>query len=327
MSEERMHDLHHFMRQLSDDMAANYAHIQARATEDPGTAGDQGEENWADFLRDWLPPPYQVVTKGRIINQDGEASGQVDVLVLKSFYPKKLHTNKHYFSVGVAAAFECKTTLKASYIEEATANSVKIKKLYQHREGTPYKELHSPIVYGLLAHSHSWTGKNSTPEENITQHLRQSDHVHVAHPRLGLDFLCVADLGTWAVSKFVSSYWPESIRNPVLRDSVISGLLPHTPFYKQKRERFTPIGAFYANFMNGLAWEDSTLRDIVDYYRETKIGGGGGGELHGVLMYSVMLCKNRSEKVVDYRAIVGVGTNGKIISVCVCRPSEQGVSK
>lgn len=104
--------------------------------------------------------------------------------------------------------------------------------------------------------------------------------MHIAHPRLGLDFLCVADLGTWVVSKIVVSYWPESVRNPVLRDSVNSGLLPHTPFHKEKRERFTPIGAFYANFMDRLAWEDSTLRDVVDYYRETKIGGGGGGKLH-----------------------------------------------
>ena len=55
MSEETTHELYEFMLRLSDKMAANYKLIQRRATEDPGTAGDQGEENWAELLRGWLP--------------------------------------------------------------------------------------------------------------------------------------------------------------------------------------------------------------------------------------------------------------------------------
>lgn len=42
MSQEKTHDLHDFMRQLQDKMTANYKQIQKRASEDPGTAGDQG---------------------------------------------------------------------------------------------------------------------------------------------------------------------------------------------------------------------------------------------------------------------------------------------
>ena len=90
MSEEKTHDLYDFMRQLTDKMASNYTLIQKRAAEDPGTAGDQGEENWANLLRGWLPRTYEVVTKGRIISPDGVPSPQVDVLVLKSIYPRQL---------------------------------------------------------------------------------------------------------------------------------------------------------------------------------------------------------------------------------------------
>lgn len=68
-------------------MATEYARIQKRASEDPGTAGDQGEENWAELLRGWLPRTYEVVTKGRIISQDGHTSPQVDVLVSKECLP------------------------------------------------------------------------------------------------------------------------------------------------------------------------------------------------------------------------------------------------
>ncbi len=43
------------MLQISDEMSAEYNRIQMRATEDPVTAGNQGEENWAEVLRKWLP--------------------------------------------------------------------------------------------------------------------------------------------------------------------------------------------------------------------------------------------------------------------------------
>jgi len=68
MPQQKTHDLYDFMRQMSAEMSAEYDRIQMRATEDPGTAGDQGEENWAELLRDWLPRTYEVVTKGRIIS-------------------------------------------------------------------------------------------------------------------------------------------------------------------------------------------------------------------------------------------------------------------
>ena len=72
MSQEKTHDLHDFLRQTGNDITEEYDRIQKRATEDPGTAGDPGEENWAELLRGWLPSTYKVVPKGRIISQDGQ---------------------------------------------------------------------------------------------------------------------------------------------------------------------------------------------------------------------------------------------------------------
>ena len=287
MSEEKTHDLHEFMRQLSTEMAAEYDRIQMRATEDPGTAGDQGEENWAELLCGWLPRTYKVVTKGRIISQDGRISPQIDVLVLKSIYPEKLLTKKLYLAAGVAAAFECKTTLKASHIEEAVKTCTEIKNLYPNREGTPYKELHAPIVYGLLAHSHSWKGPNSTPEANIEQKLLESDYLHVSHPRQGLDLLCVADLATWILSKWTFLgpqvfARPEDGSPPFLKyggpdEAVRSSYAGHTPSYDHQVEHFTPIGVLISNLTNRLAWEDSSLRDLADYYRLAGLYGSGKG--------------------------------------------------
>lgn len=265
MLEEKSHDLHDFMQQLSNEMAAEYDRIQKRATEDPGTAGDQGEENWAELLRGWLPRTYEVVTKGRIISQDGLTSPQVDVLVLKSIYPEKLLNKKLYLAAGVAAAFECKTTLTAAHIAEAMETCVKIKNLYPVRTGTPYKELHAPIVYGLLAHSHSWKSANSTPETNIAQKLRESDASHVLHPRQTLDLLCVANLGTWFSGKIT------------VIDLLHSVYFGHTPSHYDQTEFFTPIGTLISGLSRRLAWEDSSLRSLADYYQNTRISGHSEG--------------------------------------------------
>src|SRR5258706_2694249 len=104
-------DLVDFMRTLTREMGDEYDRIQKRSLEDPGTAGDQGEENWATVFKDWLPPDYQVVTKGRLLSENGIAGPQVDIIILYPFYPKKLLDKKLYLTAGVAAAFECKNTL------------------------------------------------------------------------------------------------------------------------------------------------------------------------------------------------------------------------
>ena len=149
---ETNHELADFMRDATLQMSSDYDRIQKRAVDDPGTAGDQGEENWATLLRCWLPPIYQVVTKGRILSDEGSAGPQVDVLVLSSAYPKALIDKKLYLAGGVLAAFECKVTLKAVHIRDLVEHSVLISRLTPRRKGSPLRELNSPIVYGLLAH-------------------------------------------------------------------------------------------------------------------------------------------------------------------------------
>ena len=48
------HDIHDFVISSQKDIEEEYSRIRKRANEDPGTAGDQGEENWASLLRRWL---------------------------------------------------------------------------------------------------------------------------------------------------------------------------------------------------------------------------------------------------------------------------------
>ena len=275
------HDLHDFMRQISAEIAAEYNRIRKRSGEDPGTAGDQGEENWAEVLRDWLPPSFPVVTKGRIIGADGRSSPQVDVIVLKDIYPQKLLNKKHYLAGGVAAAFECKTTLKGAHIEAAVKTSRQIKRLCPVRYGSPYGELHAPILYGLLAHSHSWSSPGSQPEHNISSKLRESDNTYIPHPRESLDLLCVADLGMWALNKI--SFLTTTGMNSSLRakygepGSSTSFYIKHRIVPENEAIDFTPVGSLIAYLTRRLAWENPPLRQLAEYYQATNLEGGGSG--------------------------------------------------
>jgi len=284
MSAIKKHDLFDFLASITDEMATEYERIQRRALEDPGTAGDQGEENWAELLGDWLPQTYHVVTNGRILSHDGKASPQIDVLVLKASYPKKLLDKKLYLAGGVAAAFECKVTLRAAHIEKAISNSIKIKGLYPERHGSPYRELNSPIVYGLLGHSHCWKGQKSTPIMNIENKLNDEDQAQVKHPREMLDIVCVSDLASWTGSRGWA-IGPKDTESPLpldiygKRGMIFTTYVGYTPRLTGQLEGFKPVGACISILSQKLAWENVGARSLADYFRITQISGRGRGTM------------------------------------------------
>jgi hypothetical protein len=104
---------------------------------------------------------------------------------------------------GVVAAFECKNTLKAKHIKDAVESCKTIKGLYLPQTGTPFKELQAPILYGLLAHSHSWKSPSSTPVENIQTTVLNHELQNTQAPSELLDLICVADLATWLRIKLI----------------------------------------------------------------------------------------------------------------------------
>lgn len=272
--DELDHDLVEFMRSLTDDIGREYERIHRRAREDPGTAGDQGEENWASLLRDWLPPNYQIVTKGRIISYSGIATPQIDVLVLKPSYPKYLLSKKLYLSSGVAAAFECKVTLRAADIRKTMDNCFQIQSLIEPRRGTPYKELYSPIFYGLLAHSHSWKSGVLQASGKLYEKLYEADLKYIKHPRHMLDLLCVANLGTWGSWKYFND--PLKLDNPVR--TLYSW---RTYLDNSETTRPTPIGDMITRLLERFAWEDQSIREIAQYFLSVRglasnTGGGFG---------------------------------------------------
>jgi hypothetical protein len=277
-------ELFNFMQQMKDELAAEYERIRIRATDDPGTAGDEGEENWAALFRSWLPANYHVVTKGRIINAEGKTGPQVDVLVLHPAYPRHLLNKKHYLAGGVLAAFECKLTLRAEHLSEAFGNGQLVKGLCAKREGTPYGELTQPIVYGLLAHSHHWrsSGMRAAMDLHDRIHDRQFDGPQAI--REMLDLVCVADTATYCLHKHIYIGPNRDLTN--LGDGASdfpNGEGVSTGYFcswddEQRPMLGTVLGALVCELLTKLAFEDPSIRWMAKEFAQAGIHGGGLGQ-------------------------------------------------
>ena len=283
------HDLVSFMGDATLQMESDYERIQKRATEDPGTAGDQGEENWATLLRHWLPPAYQVVTKGRILSDSGTAGPQVDVLLLSPAYPQALIDKKLYLAGGVLAAFECKVTLKAAHVRHLMEHAISISQLAPRPKGSPFRELHSPIVYGLLAHAHAWNAPSSTPSENFERALLRADEELVTHPSEMPDLLCVANLGTWVkgCGTWIGpgmNVWSEQMADIYGLEGAVTtayvGITKNSSdsWAADQPRGFTPIGAMISKLLSRLAADDERLRRLAMYFIKTGLQGRGKGQ-------------------------------------------------
>ena len=274
------HDLHDFVLSSQKVIEAEYTRIRKRALEDPGTAGDQGEENWAELLRGWLPSYFHVITKGRILTERGYASPQIDVLVLTPSYPRILLDKKLYLSGGVVAAFECKTTLKAEHIRAAAKTAAELRQHLPKRTGTPYKELNSTVVYGLLAYSHSWKKAASQPLGNISKILAEADRTFAQHPAECLDFVTVADMANWASFKgpfqLQLYYYDGSVKKPCGPPGHV--MTAHVCTSRDgQAEHYSPIGALLSKLFSKLAWAFTDMRHLDEYFRGVSITGSGWG--------------------------------------------------
>ena len=281
------HDLHDYMRQLTSTMEAEYARIQKTSVQDPGTAGDEGEENWAALLRAWLPPAYSVVTKGQLLDEAGSLSPQCDVLVLKPSYPPALRTRKKYLLAGIAAVFECKLTLKKRHVLDAAETASIIKRMSKVREGSPYRELVVPPLYGLIAHSHSSRrGKSKQHAMGLVEkHLTEADLSFVSHPREMIDLVCIADTATWVTTKDSLTdprdVHPSTRARMDAQGEPSAGYMCHSycgdGVSVGQFEGFSPIGVFLCELLVKLAWEDPSLRDIARYFVGVEFSSSASG--------------------------------------------------
>lgn len=218
--------------------------------------------------------------------------------MLHPAYPDRLISKKQYLASGVLAAFECKLTLRKRDMPKIAATARAVQRLAEVRTGSLYSALHSPLAYGVLAHSSEWS---KLSEGDSEFKLRLSDPVACrkidelldeslkgnVHPRETLDVLCVADLACWTRFITVSSKagwpseelwqasrrlygWPEdgAVCDQYSRWAKIDPAWEGPP---------NPLYVLISKLWRRLAWEIADFRPLADYWNLADVPGRSGG--------------------------------------------------
>jgi Domain of unknown function (DUF6602) len=265
----------HHLSMLSDEAAAQLAtkHLQIRtySRQDPGTAGDQAEENWAGVLREWLPASYHVCTKGRILFANNDLSPQVDIVVLAPGYPQGLldRNEKLYLAAGVLSAFECKTTLRMRDLPKVFKTSARLGELAREQPSTERKPL-----FGLLAHTAEISETRQSPQITLDDAITAADAQQIRDPRDCLDFVCIPDLGTWIPMRHLEV---DGDRSCV----VVSYLGPFTSIDGSLAGHAlaSPLGRFLTALLRRLGSFDPSLTSLARYFEYAGEGGSGVGNV------------------------------------------------
>jgi hypothetical protein len=284
MTARTTNDLVDFMLSVQKQLAEEYKRIRKNSKNNASHAGNEGEANWAKILSDWLPSDYHIVTNVKLMNERGEISPEVDIAVLRPYYSKFLRDKKVVLKACVVAAFEVKNTLEANHISECFKKSIRIRNLFI--EPLPFysssllkgyqAEMYSPVIYGILAHSHSWKKKNSKPMEIINQKIYECDLQYVTSPKQMLDIVCVSDLALWSSLKRPLKM---EARNGINNISWLHG--PQTAYAQLDAEAhakmidpmsvppFTPVGAMFCKLLSMMSITDERLYDLSVYFKQS----------------------------------------------------------
>lgn len=198
--------LNEIYKTMRNDMIAqlNYGIIPLAH---PGTKGDDTELNWIQWFKNYLPKRYNV-TKGIIVDSNGNQSHQIDVIIYDAQYSYLvLHHNdtKIIPAESVYAVFEVKPNLNKETMEYASKKVKSVRELYRSsarikHAGGEYdpKPLHE-IVGGLLTTGCDWQSPITT---NVVKYINGCTKIE------RLDVVCSINNSTFIVDNniFVPGY-------------------------------------------------------------------------------------------------------------------------
>lgn len=269
-----MSRIHHdWLSKVTRDIADDYRRLHAEAQNDVQKSGHGGEETWRAFLQEWLPPAYEVVTRKYIIPEHGEEAFEMDVLVLRPSYPKRLRDRVDILAGGVAAAFSVKLTLDADGLKDAVTKAAQLRRVLEPRAARTLRSEFVPAFpVGVLAHSHAWKRPGSMPLDNITRGCWDLDHEIAEHPRESLDYVCVADLATMSRARLPVVPGQVELRNPQRPPRHrITGCCATS--FIVSGSASTPIATFLTFLLERLAYDDPGIQPIVDGLHATRTVG------------------------------------------------------
>lgn len=156
---EKINNISLELQKCRDNLMSHYEYLQTVVKRNTGVAGGDCEDQFARFLRRFLPSGFGITTRGIIFLESGELSPEIDLILTKDL-PEDLFENyiPHEY---VVAAFEVKTTLENRYVKKIATTAALLRP--NPREGKPREVLFGRIIYGVLALSSNfkWSRKST----------------------------------------------------------------------------------------------------------------------------------------------------------------------
>lgn len=130
----------------------------------PSDKGDNSENNWIDWFKEYLPQRYKAA-KASVIDCEGNISDQIDVVLYDAQYSYlAFHHNDVLYipAESVYAVFEVKPCLNKQHMEYAGAKAESVRKLHRTSAPIPYAggtyspKLPHRILAGILSNNSSW---------------------------------------------------------------------------------------------------------------------------------------------------------------------------
>ena len=162
----------------------------------PVAVGDSSELNWRGMLESILPVRYRV-SKGFVVDADGNRSEQIDLLVYdRHFSPVLIDVGAYLYvpAEAVYAAIEVKQVLNRETVTYAGAKVASVRQLRRtsapipHAGGTFEPRTPPPIVGGLVAMDSGWSS-------GFDAHLK--DALANVAPERALDVGCALRSGSF----------------------------------------------------------------------------------------------------------------------------------
>lgn len=196
------------LRKCRDNLMSHYEYLQTVVKHNTGVAGGDCEDQFASFLKRFLPSGFGITIRGIIFLESGALSPEIDLILTKDL-PEDLFENyiPHEY---VVAAFEVKTTLENRYLEKIAKTAALLRPV--PRQGKPREVLFGRIIYGVLALSSNFKGPRKptrlkTLDDNdkeLQAFTKSLDQWRPAHPSQTIDLVLVADAFSLGATKSIN---------------------------------------------------------------------------------------------------------------------------
>lgn len=186
MATRKTVDLHDMFLGLQKEMFLKMENARKNIGHAP-TLGDEGETEWIEIFRHFLPKRYRA-DKAFVVDSRGGISEQMDVVIFdRQYSPFMAKLNQaHYIPAeSVYAVLEVKQDLNAKHIKYAKEKAASVRVL--HRTGAPITTAAGTwaprkdftILAGILTHASGWKPAFGSPFQTALKTQRPEERLNL----------------------------------------------------------------------------------------------------------------------------------------------------